>query len=396
MEINPTTYGDEEEEEPIRPAAAEALRKLQAEEEPKRGHLRIYVAMAPGSGKTYAMLHEGRRRKGRGTDVVVGYVETYNRPLTVEAIGDLEIIPRKQIPYKGVTLEEMDTEAIIRRKPQVALVDELAHTNAPGSKNPKRWQDVEEIRDAGITVVSTLNIQHLESLNNTVESITGVKVRETLPDRVMDEADEVELIDISPDALVQRMKHGNIYPPERAQQALNNYFRKGNLAALREMALRRVADKVESQLESYMREHDIEGPWTPAERVLVAFDHRPLGRRLLRRAWRIADALDTDLLAVFVGDPDKLDKAGREGLAENRQLAEDLGARVTYLSPKPDIAGALIEFARDNNVGQVVLGQSARSRWESLLRGSVTNKILHSLKDVDVHLIADRGEEEKT
>src|SRR5579884_2359286 len=240
------------EAEPLRPEAARALRKLQATEPPKRGRLRIYLGMAPGVGKTYAMLNEGRRRKSRSTDVVVGFVETYNRPNTIAQIGDLEVVPRKRIEYRGVTLEEMDTAAVIARKPQVALVDELAHTNAPGSKHEKRWQDVYDLLDAGIHVVGTVNVQHLESLADIVETVTGVKVRERIPDKVIDDADEVEIVDMSPQALRQRIKHGNVYPPERAERALNGFFREGNLTALRELALRRVAQEVDEKLTAYM------------------------------------------------------------------------------------------------------------------------------------------------
>ncbi len=258
--------------EPLRPAAVEALRKLQADEPPKRGRLRIYLGMAPGVGKTFAMLNEGRRRKARGTDVVVGFVETYNRPNTAAQLGDLEIVPRKKIQYRGVTLEEMDADAVIARRPQVVLVDELAHTNAPGSKHEKRWQDVEDILNAGITVIGTVNIQHLESLADIVETITGVKVRERLPDRVVDEADEVELVDMSPQALRQRIKHGNVYPADRAQRALHEFFREGNLTALRELALRKVSTAVEEDLEEYMREHQIDAIWPAGEAVMVCVD----------------------------------------------------------------------------------------------------------------------------
>lgn len=240
-----------------------------------RGRLRIYLGMAPGVGKTYAMLMEGRRRQERGTDVVGALVETYDRPKTIEAIGDLEVVLRKRIPYKGVELEEMDMEAVIRRHPAVALVDELAHTNAPGSKHEKRWEDVEELLDHGVTVISTLNIQHIESLADIVESITGVKVREHIPDRVVDQADEIELVDMAPHALRQRISHGNVYPPERAEQALHQFFREGNLTALRELALRRVAAAVETDLERYMREHEIQAVWPARERVMVCVDAKP-------------------------------------------------------------------------------------------------------------------------
>src|SRR5690242_18133569 len=257
-----------------------------------RGRLRIYVGMAAGVGKTFAMLNEGRRRASRGTDVVVGYVETHKRPLTEEQIGDLEVIPRKTITYRGISLEEMDVDAILARHPQVALVDELAHTNVPGSRNEKRYQDVEELLDAGINVISTLNIQHLEGLNDLVEAITGVRQRETLPDRVLDEADEVELVDISPEALRSRLRHGNVYPPERARRALDNYFSPSNLTALRELALRRIAEKTSEQLEALMGESEEaeNTPWkaTATERVMVAFDERPHAKQLIRDGWRLA------------------------------------------------------------------------------------------------------------
>src|SRR5262249_44897362 len=250
----------------------------------RRGRLRVYLGMAAGVGKTYMMLNEGHRRKARGTDVVIGYVETHRRPLTEQQIGDLERIPRQQVTYRGVTLEEMDVDAVLARRPEVALVDELAHTNVPGSRNAKRYQDVEELLAAGITVITTLNIQHLEGLNDIVEAITGVRQRETLPDRVLDEADEVELVDIAPDALRARLRHGNVYPAERAQRALANYFSQSNLTALRELALRRTAEKTESQLEKLMRgqEGESERAWatTATERVMVAFDARPQASEL--------------------------------------------------------------------------------------------------------------------
>src|SRR5216683_592979 len=266
----------------------------------RRGRLRIYLASAAGAGKTYTMLNEGHRRESRGTDVVVGYVETHGRAQTQAQVGDLEVIPRKKVTYRGVTLEEMHTEAIIARHPKVALIDELAHTNVPGSRHVKRYQDVEEILDAGIDVDTTLNIQHLESLNDLVASITGVRVRETLPDWILDQADEVELIDISPYALRQRMKHGNIYPQERIDTALDNFFREGNLTALRELALRRTAEKTEEQLQGYMAEHGISQLWPASERVLVGFDSRPHTREVIRDAWRLAHGLHADLIAVSI------------------------------------------------------------------------------------------------
>jgi two-component system sensor histidine kinase KdpD len=388
---------------------------VQEEEEAhhRRGRLRVYLAAAAGSGKTYAMLNEGHRREGRGGDVVIGYVETHRRSQTEAQIGDLEVIPRKKVSYRGVTLEEMDTEAIIARHPKVALVDELAHTNVPGSKHAKRYQDVEELLNAGIDVVTTLNIQHLESLNDLIASITGVRVRETLPDRILDQADEVELIDISPVALRQRMRHGNIYPLERIEPALNNFFREGNLTALREMALRRTAEKTESQLQSYMTEHGITQIWPASERVLVGFDSRPHTRQVLRDAWRLAHGLHADLIAVFI-QPEgymafsshlvRLLKHGKDikqyqeqalrRLEEHAILAEDLGAEVIRTSSR-DIAAKLIEIAKERQVTQIVLGQPARSRWEEMLRGSVVNRLLRMDSEVDIHLVPRSRQQEE-
>ncbi len=377
----------------------------------KRGRLRVYLGAVAGSGKTYAMLNEGHRREGRGTAVLVGYVETHNRPQTQAQLGDLEVMPRRQISYRGVTLEEMDTEGIIARHPRVVLVDELAHTNAPGSKHPKRYQDVEDLLAAGIDVVTTLNIQHLESLNDLVASITGVRVRETLPDRILDQADEVELIDISPYALRQRMKHGNIYPPERIDTALKNFFREGNLTALRELALRRTAEKTESQLQEYMVDHGISQLWPASERVLVGFDHRSHTREVLRDAWRLAHGLHADLIAVsiqpegylaFTGKLISFIKFGREAhkyraaaqrrLEEHAIFAEDLGAEVIRTSSR-DIAKKLVEVAREHQVTQLVLGQPARSHWEELLRGSIINRVLRLGTHIDIHLVPRSGEE---
>lgn len=377
----------------------------------RRGRLRVYLGAVAGSGKTYAMLNEGHRREGRGTDVVVGYVETHKRPQTEAQIGDLVVLPRKQITYRGVTLEEMDTDAIIARHPKVVLIDELAHTNAPGSKHAKRYQDVEEILDAGIDVVTTLNIQHLESLNDLVASITGVRVRETLPDRILDQADEVELIDISPHALRQRMKHGNIYPPERIDAALNNFFREGNLTALRELALRRTAEKTEAQLQEYMLDHGIHQLWPASERVLVGFDSRPHTRQVLRDAWRLAHGLHADLIAVSIQpegylaftskliglikygrNAQKHREAAQRRLEEHAVFAEDLGAEVIRVRSR-DIARTLVEIAREHHVTQLVLGQPARSHWEELIRGSIINRVLRLDTAIDIHLVP-RGEEE--
>ena len=394
-------------EQPEHSLAAPLIAGRQAGEGYTRpqGRLRVYLAAAAGAGKTYAMLGEGHRRESRGSDVVVGYVETHQRPQTEGQIGDLEVLPRKQITYRGVILEEMDTEAIIARHPQVVLVDELAHTNVPGSSHAKRYQDVLAILEAGIHVVTTLNIQHLESLNDLVMSITGVRVRETLPDGILDQADEVELIDISPAALRQRMKHGNIYPPARIDTALSNFFREGNLTALREIALRRTAEKTETQLQHYMTEHHIEQLWSASERVLVGFDHRPHTRQVIRAAWRLAHGLHADLIAVCVepagyhafsahliglltyGSRAKQQREeAQRRLEEHATLAEDLGAEIIRTRSQ-DIARTLLTVAREHQVTQMVLGQPARSRWEELIRSSMINRLLRLNTTIDIHLV---------
>jgi two-component system sensor histidine kinase KdpD len=394
------------------PAAGEQTSPQTARYSRRRGRLRVYLGSAAGAGKTYAMLGEGHRRESRGTDVVVGYVETHKRPQTQAQLGDLEVIPRKKITYCSVTLEEMDTDAIIARHPRVALVDELAHTNVPASKHSKRYQDVEALLDAGIDVVTTLNIQHLESLNDLVASISGVRVRETLPDWILDQAEEVELIDISPHALQQRMKHGNIYPRERIDTALNNFFREENLTALRELALRRVAEKTESQLEQYMTEHGISEYRSASERVLVGFDARPHTREVIRDAWRLSHGLHADFMAVCIqpegylaftskligwlkygGEAKQYREAALRRLEEHAVLAEDLGAEVIRTSSR-DIARKLVEIARERQVTQLVLGQPARSHWEELIRGSIINRLLRLSTGIDIHLVPQSKDEQ--
>ncbi|MBI2760791.1 MAG: universal stress protein [Chloroflexi bacterium] len=383
---------DRERSDPDRPDPDVLLARLKREEKGTRGRLRIYLGMAPGVGKTYAMLNEAHRRTERkSADIVVGYVETYNRPNTVKVLEGLEVVPRKKITHRGVTIEEMDVDAIIARKPTVALVDELAHTNAPGSKHEKRWQDVEELRDHGVTVISTMNIQHLESVNDLVENITGVKVRETVPDRIVDEADEIELVDISPEALRSRMRHGNIYPPAQAEAALENFFKVEHLAALRQLALRRTAQEVEQQIEQYMHDFHREGLQT-AERVLVTVTEQQQSKAIMRRGWRIASALHAELLAVHVDCGRRLNDNERLNLESHLRLAEDLGAQVVRLSGR-DVATAIAQYCRQEHVTQVVVGHSHHSRLEELLRGSVVNRLLRLLPDVDIHVIAERPEQ---
>jgi two-component system, OmpR family, sensor histidine kinase KdpD len=353
------------------------------------GRLRIYLGMAAGVGKTYAMLNEGRRRKARGADVVIGFVETHGRPITEQQIGDLEIIPRKKMVYRSIVVEEMDVEAILTRHPQIVLVDELAHTNVPGSRHAKRYQDVEELRQAGIIVLTTLNIQHLEGLNDIVEAITGVHQRETVPDAILDEAEEVELVDIAPDALRARLRHGNVYPPERAQQALRSYFSQSNLTALRELALRRTAEKTEDQLEAMMRPQEWGGDlaWksTATERVLVAFDDRPHASNLIRAGWRLARGLKAPILALIV-ERGRWSLRQKVAIREHLQLATDLGAEVIQVTDR-DVAAAIVRTARAYAVTQIVIGQPMRSWWEEFWRPSVAKRLLHMSTGAAIYIV---------
>jgi two-component system sensor histidine kinase KdpD len=354
----------------------------------KRGQLRIYLGAAPGVGKTYAMLGEGHRRLDRGTDVVAGFVETYNRKLTAKLVEGLEVIPRRRMTYRGATFEEMDIDALLARRPRVALVDELAHTNIPGSRNAKRWQDVEELLDAGITVISTVNIQHLESLNDVVEKITGLPQRETIPDAVVRAADQTEAVDMAPEALRRRMAHGNVYPPEKIDAALSNYFRVGNLTALRELALLWVADRVEEGLLKYRADHRIDQTWEARERVVVALTGGPEGDTLIRRAARIAArTVGGDLLAVHVARSDGLTGASPAALVAQRRLTESLGGTYHQVIGD-DVPQALLAFARAENATQLVLGASRRSWLATILTGpGIGARTIHGSGDIDVHII---------
>jgi two-component system sensor histidine kinase KdpD len=338
-------------------------------------------------GKTYAMLNEGHRRRARGTDVVVAFVETYGRRLTEQAIGDLEVVPRRQVAYRGATFEEMDVDAVLARRPQLALVDELAHTNVPGSRNEKRWQDVDELLDAGIDVVTTLNIQHLESLNDVVERITGIRQRETIPDDIVRSTEQLELIDMTPEALRRRMAHGNIYAPDTIDAALGHYFRVGNLAALRELALLWLADRVDVGLEDYRERHGIAEPWETRERVVVAVTGAPNTEGLIRRAARIARRAHGELLGVHVRSEEGLKAPPSDLLEQHRKLLADLGGEYHEVAGG-DIAAALVEFARAENATQLVLGASQRSRWAELTQGSVINRVVRLSGPVDVHVIS--------
>jgi two-component system, OmpR family, sensor histidine kinase KdpD len=365
-----------------RPDADAILARIKREERRGRGRLRIYLGAFPGVGKTYTMLNEAQRRKTYGEDVVVGFVETHGRRATESILQGLEVIPRKRIEYRDVVIEEMDVEAVLRRHPAVCLVDELAHTNAPGSEREKRYEDVQIILDAAIDVVSTLNIQHLESLNDTVESLTGVKVRETLPDSVLDDADEVILVDLSPEGGRARMEHGHIYPPEQARRALENFFSIENLAALRELALRRTADEVEDQLEELMRAR--KGQPDVEERVLVLLDDRPQSRTLIRHAWRLAQGFHAELLAAYMRR-ERGTNQERE-LARTLELAEDLNARIVPLEGE-DYAKAVTAIIELESIDHLVLGQT-RGTWRSrLLRRPLHEEVIAIAPDVEIHLV---------
>jgi two-component system sensor histidine kinase KdpD len=353
-----------------------------------RGRLRVYLGAAPGVGKTYAMLGEGQRRYGRGTDVVVGFVECHGRPRTVELLEGLETVPRKTMEYRGATFTELDAGAVIARAPRVALIDELAHTNVPGSRHDKRWQDIEDILEAGIDVITTLNIQHLDSLNDVVEQITGVPQRETVPDEVVRRADQVELVDMTPEALRRRMAHGNIYQAEKVDAALSNYFRVGNLTALRELALLWLADKVDDQLDRYRADHRISTTWEARERVVVALTGGPEGDTLIRRAARIADrAKGSDLFAVHVTVGDGLTGASPANLARQRALVESLGGTYHQVVGE-DIPQALLDFARGVNATQLVLGASRRGRLAQLFSRGVGVTTTALSGTIDVHMVS--------
>jgi two-component system, OmpR family, sensor histidine kinase KdpD len=336
-----------------------------------RGRLKVYLGATPGAGKTFAMLREGRERKQRGEDVAIAYVETYGRARTEELLTGLELIPRKQVAYRGTVLEEMDLDAVLERRPNIALVDELAHTNAPDSANEKRWQDVEQLRDAGIDVISTLNVQHVESVNDVVEKITGIVQRETLPDRVLDLADEIQFIDISPEALRKRMRHGNIYSPDKVETALANFFRPGNLAALREIALRLVAQSMATSREVL----------APAEDVLVAISGSAGSEPLIRRAVRLARRLGGLCMVVMVGT------AGGVNVERYQRLAAQLGCSFVSLGG-PDVAKGIIEAAQLANVRHLFIGQSSRSGIWSRWHKTLADQVIDSLPHVDLHVIA--------
>jgi len=352
----------------------------------KRGELRIYLGAAPGVGKTYAMLGEAHRRLERGTDIVAAVVETHGRKRTADLLEGIEIIAPKYIEYRGTAFPELDVEAVLRRHPQVVLVDELAHTNTPGSKNPKRWQDVEELLDAGITVISTVNVQHLESLNDVVTQITGIEQQEKVPDEVVRAASQVELVDITPEALRRRLSHGNVYAPDKVNAALSNYFRQGNLTALRELALLWLADQVDAALAKYREDHKITDTWEARERVVVAVTGGPESETLVRRAFRIASKSSAELMVVHVVRGDGLSGVSAPQMGKVRELATSLGATV-HTVIGDDVPTALLDFAREMNATQLVLGTSRRSRWARLFDEGIGARTVQRSEKIDVHMV---------
>jgi two-component system, OmpR family, sensor histidine kinase KdpD len=349
----------------------------------KRASLRVYLGAAPGVGKTYAMLGEGQRRRSRGTDVVVGVIQTYDRPRTIEILAGLEVVPARRLEYRGVTFEEMDTEAVIALAPEVALIDELAHTNIPGSRRAKRWEDVIDILEQGITVITTLNVQHLASVNDVVTDITGIRQQETVPDWVLDLADDVELVDISPSALQRRMMHGNIYPDSRkAELALNRFFTTDNLTALRELALMRVANRVDDTLlASWSKGRTPE----TRERVLVCISRPRVSEDLIGRGGRIAQRSKGELLVMHVSTGEN--EPDPQWLKPVRRLALDLGGEFHVVQAE-DPVEAVLSFAYQRHVTQILVGESLRSRWKEVLRGSFVNQLICRASKVDIHVIA--------
>ncbi len=373
-------------QERSRPTAEQVLAKIQTEQ---RARLRIYIGAAPGVGKTYSMIEDAHALRREGIDVVIGYVEAHGRAETEAKLGDLEIVPRRKIDYRGVILEEMDIDAILARKPALCMIDELAHTNAPGSRHEKRYQDVLEILDAGIGVMTAVNIQHLETLNDAVGRVTGVRVRETVPDTFLDRADEVVNVDITVEELRTRLRQGKIYKPEKVEQALTNFFRETNLSTLRELALRAVADEVGEKAASHRQREGLEPALIP-ERVMVCMSSNADAPRVLRTGARIAGRLGARWYAVYVETPREAPgqiKAGdRDALQRNIALAEELGATVVRVrADRP--ADGLIAFAQREGITHVIFGQSARSRWEILMKGSTLNRFLEEVRDAAIQVV---------
>jgi two-component system sensor histidine kinase KdpD len=373
-----------------RPDPDKLLERVQrAEAKARAGRLKIFFGACAGVGKTYAMLSEAREVKAQGVDVVIGVVETHKRAETQALLEGLEMLPPLMVPYRGATLRELDIDAALARKPQLILVDELAHSNAPGSRHPKRWQDVKELLAAGIDVYTTVNVQHVESLNDVVGQITGVRVWETVPDKVFDEADEIELVDLPPDDLLQRLKEGKVYMPEQAEQAVRNFFRKGNLIALREMALRRTADRVDAQAREYREDEAIARVWQLKERLLVGVGPGAHAEQVVRAGRRLAGSLRAEWIAVYVETPrlQRLPEAERARILRTLRLAQELGARTATL-PGQDIAEALLEYASERNAGKIVLGRSSGGTWVRALKQTLFDKLAARSSGVDLLVVS--------
>ncbi len=373
-----------------RPSPEALLRRAARE---TRGRLKIFLGAAPGVGKTYEMLATAQAKRREGVDLAVGIVETHGRKETEALLDGLETVPRQRIEYKGRWLAEMDLDAILRRRPQLVLVDELAHSNAPGSRHPKRYMDVEELLGVGIDVYATLNIQHVESLNDVVAKITQIRVRETVPDSVIDRADEIELVDLTPGDLIQRLREGKVYVPQHAERAIRHYFQPGNLTALRELALRRTAQRVDDQMVDYMRAHAIAGPWAAGERVLVGVNEDPSCAAVVRYARRLADRLRAPWSAIHIetSRTQRLSSAERDRIAESLRLAERLGGEALTV-PGINVSEGMIAYARANNFTHMVIAKSRRPRWSEWVRGSVTHQLIRQADDISVHVIAERPE----
>jgi two-component system sensor histidine kinase KdpD len=375
------------------PSAAESL--LARAREEGRARLRVYIGAAPGVGKSYKMLEDAHQLKRQGLDVVIGFIEAHGRADTLALIGDLEQVPLREIEYRGVTLKETDVDAIKARRPQVVVVDELAHTNAPGSGHEKRYQDVLELLDAGINVITAVNIQHLESLNDAIASTTGVRVRETIPDWVLKRADEVVNVDVSVETLRTRLRQGKIYDAAKIEQALTNFFRKGNLTALRELALRQLASDQAGKAQAYRTREGLDHPVIP-EKVMVAMASRGSAKNLLRVGSRIAGRLATDWFAVYVEtpkeEPGRIKPEDHVALADNIRFAKQLGAKVVKLKGSR-VADLLVEFAKREGITHVVFGQSARSRWDLAMRGSIVDRFLRDVRDATVQIVPVRNDQ---
>ena len=372
-----------------RPDPDKLLAHIQAEERQReRGRLKIFFGYAAGVGKTYAMLEAAHQRKAEGVDIIVGYVETHQRVETENMLKGLEVIPPKAIQYRNIQLPEMDIDKVLERKPQLVLVDELAHTNVPGSRHTKRYQDVEELLSAGISVYGTLNIQHLESLNDVVAQITGTQVRETIPDKVIDEVTDIELIDLPTDELLNRLKEGKVYIPEQAERAIENFFRQGNLTALRELTMRRAAERVDDQMLDYMGKRLIPGPWPAGERLLVCISPGAISERLIRAARRLADELKAEWYAIFVETPNqaRMSTEQRDRVDRMLRLAEELGAKSITI-PGSSVAETVTNYARNQNITKIIIGKSRHSMWSKLMRGSVADQLIRQSGPIDIYFV---------